>query len=162
MKNIFAGLLFAAFAFSCGEKKEEEKKQVAALPSWLEGEWVSEADNVMFTEKWTRLNDSLMEGKGMATSGNDTLFAERLEIRRVADTIYYIPTVSNQNEGKAVWFRFTAIDSAGFLAENPGHDFPKTIQYRLKGQDSIYATLKGIENGKERMEIFPMKKSVKP
>jgi hypothetical protein len=142
--------------FSCGSKREIKEKP--KLPMWLQGEWISTQDSIDFVESWKALSDSVFEGHGNAYKGDTVLFSEELQIRRKGDTIYYIPTVADQNQGQPVWFRFTKTDSASFLAENPAHDFPKTILYELKGKDSLIATLKGVEDGQERTEVFRMKK----
>ncbi|MBC7862109.1 MAG: hypothetical protein IAF38_03990 [Bacteroidia bacterium] len=156
MKKNILFICVAFFIFSCGNKTPE--KQIPSVPKWLAGEWVSQQDSIEFLEAWTFKNDSFLEGKGLAYKGTEILFSEDLAMKRVGDTLYYIPTVSDQNQGKAVWFKVTMIDSFGFMAENQAHDFPKTINYQLRGKDSVYAILKGVEGGESRTEIFPMKR----
>ena len=103
------------------------------------------------------INDSLFAGKGFGIKGTDTLFSEQLQMKIINGNAYYIPTVAAQNEGNPVQFQVIENDSSGFIAENKKHDFPKRIEYQLKG-DSVYAILTGNENGKDRREIFPMRK----
>jgi hypothetical protein len=156
MKKIILSATAAVALLACSSPVKETNVS-PTLPEWLEGSWVSEADSIRFIESWQKTNDSLLSGRGYAIKGTDTLFSEKLEMRRENDTLYYIPTVSDQNKGEAIRFRLSKIDSTGFVAENSLHDFPKKIEYTIKG-DSIYAILTGSENGKERKEIFPMKK----
>ena len=43
--------------------------------------------------------------------------------------------------------------------ENPKNDFPTKISYTKITNDSIVAAISGIQNGKEKSELFSMKKS---
>ena len=42
--------------------------------------------------------------------------------------------------------------------ENPKHDFPQRIRYRLKG-DTLHARIEGTINGKERAIDFPYQRA---
>lgn len=45
------------------------------------------------------------------------------------------------------------------LFENPEHDFPQRIIYRLEKDGSLFARIEGTINGKERGVDFPMKRA---
>jgi hypothetical protein len=42
--------------------------------------------------------------------------------------------------------------------ENPQHDFPRRIVYRLQAAGSLMARIEGTENGKDRAVDFPMQR----
>ena len=59
------------------------------------------------------------------------VFLEKIQIVSKNGNIYYVADVK---ENKApVYFKFTSLTPDGFVCENPEHDFPKRIEYRLTG-----------------------------
>lgn len=88
-------------------------------------------------------------------------------------------------DSRAAWFEFTRIweDSAGgvfftalpsgqaagtfpmvrandheVIFENPGHDYPQRIIYRMSGADSLLGRIEGVVAGKPRSSDFPMRR----
>ena len=63
--------------------------------------------------------------------GKHKAFHEKIQILIKDDQIYYVADVK---ENKApVYFKFTSLTPDGFICENPDHDLPKRIEYRLAG-----------------------------
>lgn len=102
-------------------------------------------------EHWTKVSDREWAGTGfrLSRSGTDTLFREKLKIITKDNTLYYVADV--KENAVPVYFKFTAINEQGFTCENPEHDFPKKISYRLDGK-KLKATISG--NGKEFSYYF--------
>ncbi|MEQ9376778.1 MAG: DUF6265 family protein [Imperialibacter sp.] len=101
--------------------------------SWLEGTW--ERTNVKqgksAHERWEKDSKTKWLGFGVSLQGEDTTFLEKLSIVVENGGIYYIADVP---ENKApVLFQFTQLSDQGFVCENPTHDFPKKIAYKLEG-----------------------------
>ena len=74
------------------------------------------------------------------------------------DGLYYIPVVKNQNDGLPVKFAATTITKEKIVFENAQHDFPQVISYTKINKDSLVAEIAGTKNGKERKQVFPMKR----
>lgn len=70
--------------------------------------------------------------------GSDTVFIEKLKILEKEGHWYYVADVSHNSA--PVYFKMTSADGSGFVCENPEHDFPKKITYRLDG-DIINASI---------------------
>ena len=84
------------------------------------------------TERWQRISPTEFFGTGTAMKEKDTVFVEKLRILIRENTIFYVSDVpENPNP---VFFKLTEITAYGFVCENPKHDFPKKIEYKLKGK----------------------------
>lgn len=126
--------------------------------SWLQGTWENKTARGRIYESWRRDGDTSLRGKSYMIRGKDTLVFERISLVLRAGELFYIPTVSDQNSGRAVSFRQSSIIAGHLVFENLQHDFPQKISYTLIGQDSLLAVISGMKNGKERAQLFPMKR----
>lgn len=110
--------------------------------TWLEGTWerlLSHPNQTGF-EEWERVGD-LLQGTGVTIQQGDTVFVERLSIERRDDEWYYVADVEQNPE--PVFFLITDAWEAGFVSENPMHDFPKKIEYQLSDDNSLIVTISG-------------------
>lgn len=158
--------LTAAF-ISCQKKENTEtitqepiSKTFAQIEkaSWLIGEWGNTSKEGILTETWTKENDSTFLGKTYFITGKDTAFTESIQLMQKEDQLLYIPTVSDQNEGKPVSFILTTSSENQLVFENKEHDFPQKITYNKITNDSIVAEIYGIKDEIESKETYPMKK----
>lgn len=113
--------------------------------NWILGKWqVNESNNF---EEWEKIDDHLFRGKGLVVKKNDTLITETIEIVQQDKTLYYIPVVTGQNEGKPVAFKLVARKRDEFIFENKTHDFPQRIIYVKNGEEQIDARIEGKKEG---------------
>lgn len=135
--------------------------------SWLTGIWENANEYGAMREVWEVVNDSTLKGTVTATTYAppaqdsltdmvDTLESVTLEERN--GSIFYIPAVRDQNKGLPVKFRMTSSSDSELKFENPDHDFPQIIHYRKINEDSIFATVSGIWEGKPVEDKFPFKR----
>lgn len=109
---------------------------------WLIGTWKLEGKNVY--ETWKGSANNSLHGFSYRVNGADTVRLEQLRFAKEGDRFLYIPDVPG-NRGP-VQFKVTDYDQNSFVAENPQHDFPKRIRYRLiRGDtlDRIEASIEG-------------------
>jgi hypothetical protein len=99
-----------------------------------------------------------MKGKSEMTVDNNVIFSEDLALVLINDSIYYIPTVSFQNEQEEVRFLLKSASTNKWIFENKTHDFPQQIIYTFKEGDSLVATVQGMENGRSQKINFPLKR----
>lgn len=59
------------------------------------------------------------------------------------DTVWYVPQVPNQNEGKAVHFALESAANNDYVFVNHMHDWPQEIVYHFVNDDSLNITLGG-------------------
>ncbi len=155
MKKLI-GLFIISLLLSCGKNKNkfEKLKQM----NWLIGNWENKLPIGTLTENWKKENDSIFIGQSFFIKAKDTLHNENIELNQVGDDVYYIPTVIGQNNDEPVTFKLTTITTNQIVFENPKHDFPQKIVYSKITNDSIIATISGIQQGKASKESYPMKK----
>jgi hypothetical protein len=134
MKKLILFSLLISIASSCLAQHKFE---------WLTGTWKLKDKNVY--EVWikSKVNDDLI-GRSFRINNSDTVVLEKITLTFKNNSYYYIPDVP-QN-AKPVDFKITTFDNSGFVAENPQHDFPKLIRYRLRSNDNLEAAIEG--NGK--------------
>ncbi len=134
-------LLISSFSCSAQESKKLD---------WLIGKWQRENVRPGRTafEIWERNNQGLT-GIGVTLQGSDTVFIERLAIAEKDGELFYVANVSSN--ASATFFKMTSYDESGFESENPDHDFPKKITYKLE-EDVMTATISG--DGKQIPFLF--------
>ena len=149
--SIAAGfLLFSAFTM----KQANDFKKV----EWLIGTWENKTSTGSIYETWSKIRDNELSGKSYMVKGKDTVVFENVRLVQEQDRLFYIPTVKDQNNGLPVRFAAKKISATQLVFENPQHDFPQIISYTKISLDSLVAEISGVRNGKERKEIFPMKR----
>lgn len=125
---------------------------------WLIGSWRGTFPEGCVGETWEKQSDSLFSGRGFFVMGADTVSKETLRLLSEGGQVYYEPTVSKQNDGKAVRFKMTLANETDLVFENPEHDFPQKISYHRIGSDSLLAEISGQQKGAPRTETFPMRR----
>lgn len=147
MKYYFVILVAAITVASCKDRAKDKTatSQAAAIDrfDWLTGRWYMEEKEGITTEDWLRVNDSLLEGRSDFVKGDSVIPFETIRIYNITDTFYYEAKAAGQNKEQPVAFTMTSMTDSGFVAENPAHDFPKRISYRLVNRDSIHAYIDG-------------------
>jgi hypothetical protein len=122
--------------------------------NWFLGKWENKTSEGTFSEEWKVENDTIYLGESYFINNNDTLFSETVRLEQRENDLFYIVTVTNQNDAKPVEFKLTSSTSDYLVFENSAHDFPKKITYKLVTKDSLYAEISG--DGKN--QAFPFKK----
>lgn len=112
---------------------------------WLLGKWnrTNGKPGQITTEEWVKESAFKLKGMGVMRKGADTAFVEKMTLLVKDNAIFFVADVKENNG--LVYFKLTTITSNGFTCENPEHDFPKKIVYKLAGKD-LQATISG--NGK--------------
>ncbi len=145
--------LSIAMNFGC-EKKIEKSAQIIDRANFLLGDWSGEVEGGKMTESWSKRSDSIYDGIAMYIKGKDTLHFETSALTQNVEDLIYSVTVVDQNNGMPVSFRLTKADSVSLVFENPAHDFPKKISYRVINKDSLFITISGDEVGKNSTESY--------
>ncbi len=163
-KRILAFLSVACILQSCSNENTEQTTEAVEAPkasrieqlSWVLGTWQLNTPEVNITEIWNKADDNSYAGHTYVVSTKgDTVYTESLQLVAENDTLYYVPSVSNQNGGKPVRFKEKSITGNEVVFENLAHDFPQRIVYQKTSDTSVYAYVEGMQNGKARKEEFP-------
>ena len=115
----------------------------AISPKALIGTWKMK-DKMVF-ETWKPARDGkTLEGFSFRVKGTDTVAMEQIRFIYEGNLFHYIPDV--QGDQPPVDFKLTQHNAQSFVAENPQHDFPKIIRYKLirkENADVIEASIEG-------------------
>ncbi|HWY11260.1 MAG TPA: DUF6265 family protein [Bacteroidia bacterium] len=131
-------IFFAACSPNGKETKETESNLVFDR---LVGTWkLSEEDQF---EQWTKNNDGSYSSRMYTVVGADTNVMEDVKIIPDAGKWNFITLVKGQNKGKAVTFTSTVLKDTLVQFENPAHDFPRIINYRLPSDNTMQAFIGG-------------------
>jgi uncharacterized protein YciI len=120
------------------------------LPDFLEGTWRIGSQKKY--ERWDKLNENILKGVSYELKDGRIIISEYLDIARHENEITYRATVLNQNQGKSVDFKLTYHGST-ITFENPGHDFPKKIEYKKLSDTEI---LVHVSDGEQKGFSFTM------
>jgi hypothetical protein len=150
MRILILVLLFSQVAFSQPESVQQKLKDL----SWLEGTWnrTNVKPGRAAHERWVRTENNDLQGWGVSMNGSDTSFVEKIRIALKDNELNYVADVPENKE--PIYFKFTELTATGFVCENPTHDFPKKISYRLDGKN-LKATISG--DGKSMDYLFVKK-----
>ena len=148
--------LVACIGFSCAMKSKQNTTFDKTL--WLLGTWENKTSRGSIYEHWTAALPHSLSGKSYMIRGQDTTVFETITVKEDADGLWYIPTVTNQNNNRAVKFKAKVVEDSLMVFENLRHDFPQVISYRLVTPDSLLAEISGNKDGNQRSQRFPMRR----
>src|SRR5262245_20273147 len=123
--------------------------------SWIAGCWEGREPARVYTEQWMKPEGGLMLGMSRTVVGGKAREFEFLQISQQGTDIFYIAKPSGQPEAS---FKLIQNSKQEVVFENPAHDFPQRIIYRLLPDGSMTARIEGKMNGGERGIDFPMKR----
>jgi len=138
-----------------GQKETVKTNKLNKLKWWL-GNWEMESQDGVVTESWANAGEFEWNGSSYyITPNGDTASHEKIRLVNDNDTLFYIPVVSNQNNGISIRFRESLLTDSSIVFENVTHDFPKRIVYVKTSDTSIHAYIDG--NGKQ-VDFYYFKK----
>jgi hypothetical protein len=132
-----AYILFASLVlgFSCTPEKPK------TVFDRLVGTWKL-ADDSQY-ERWTKNNDGSYSSRMFTLAGQDTNVTEDATITAENQKWIFKTLVKGQNKGKAVTFSSTIMKDTLVQFENPAHDFPRMINYRVVNDTILQAFIAG-------------------
>jgi hypothetical protein len=119
--------------------------------AWIAGGWQGKMGRAENEEHWLAPKGGAMLGMSRTVAGGRMVMFEFLRIEQRADGIFYVA----QPKGRPpVDFKLTRSSEKEAVFENPQHDHPKRIAYRLQQDGSLVAHLEGEEKGKRVSQDF--------
>jgi Domain of unknown function (DUF6265) len=125
---------------------------VSAL-SWMAGCWRQESSGRVVDEVWMAPRGDGMLGMSRTVAKGRIVEHEFLQIRVQEGRLVYVAKPSRQPEAT---FTAVAASAREVIFENPAHDFPQRILYRLQPDGNLAARIEGTEKGQTRGIDFPM------
>jgi len=138
---VFAAIAATGFAQSSGIQRA----------SWLQGCWEMSTAGRNVEEIWGRPRGDSMIGVSRTIREGKLSEYETVVLREQGDQLAYVAHPSGQ---PSATFLSTRVTPSELVFENPTHDFPQQIGYRLNG-DALLAWISGTRNGQTRRVEFP-------
>jgi hypothetical protein len=140
--------------FSSGARADGSVDGLNAL-AWLAGCWSQEKAETGSMEMWMAPAGGAMLGMSRTVRNGKTVAHEFMQIRADSNALVFIAQPSNQREAR---FRATRTAELEVVFENPEHDFPQRIIYRLSAPGVLSARIEGMRDGKLHGIDYPMKR----
>ena len=148
-----AAVLLLGFPWAISADEPSSVEDLA----WLAGCWASVGREAGSGEQWTVPAGHTLLGISRTVVNSKTAAYEFLQIRETENgEIEYVAAPSGQAEAT---FLMVRLSESEVVFENPDHDFPQRIIYRLKADGILEARIEGEVNGKARAVDFPMKRT---
>jgi len=135
---------------------------IAALPAtiddlaWLSGCWAAANQEAGSGEQWMPPAGGTMIGVSRSVRDGETVAFEFIRIVEQEDGgLEFIASPSGQSTTS---FFMLSLSDREVIFENPDHDFPQRIIYRLMSDEDLLGRIEGAIDGTERAVDFPMKK----
>jgi hypothetical protein len=124
--------------------------------AWLAGCWQPEQGDPGSGEHWLPPAGGTMLGVSRTVKSGKTVEYEFMQLRTNSEgKLVFIALPSGQKE---TTFVASSISNDAVTFENPGHDFPQKVIYRLQPEGRLVARIEGTRDGKVRGVEFPMKR----
>ncbi len=126
--------------------------------AWLSGCWAATDQDTGSGEQWMPPAGGTMLGMSRTVSDGETVAFEFIRIVSTGDGgLVFIASPSGQN---TTGFALVSVTDHEVIFENPDHDFPQRIIYRLLSDEDLLGRIEGTINGTARAIDFPLKKMV--
>ncbi len=133
---LFALLLFGWPAISFAQACDS-----ADALRFLTGEWIADGERTLTRETWTRVSSRTFEGMGEVvekTSGSRQS-AESLRLVEMSGEVFYVAKVGHN--ALPIAFKLVECSNESAVFENAAHDFPRRLEYRRTGADSLVVSV---------------------
>lgn len=126
-QRLFAVFYCLLFTASVGA---EECRSLEVV-EWILGEWATSPSRVVIREHWHRVSDVTFEGESVTSSvaDDDVVNFETLRLVAMSDGVFYIAKVTDND--LPIPFRLTQCSDDFAVFENPDHNAPQRLIYRL-------------------------------
>ncbi len=154
IRLVFVATVTAIFVFYVTSFAQEVKPTIESL-GWISGCWEqNDAVKKRFgSEQWMKPSGGSMIGMSRTVKNGKTVAFEFLRIVQDDIGIHYISKPSQNTTETS--FKLVKSSASEVVFENPTHDFPQRIIYRLD-KTNLFARIEGNNNGKAMGIDFPM------
>ena len=150
-------VILLCLLLSPGLASAQEKAFTLNDLAWLKGCWSLNRNGRETTEHWMKPAGGTMLGLSRTVADGKTVEFEFTQIRQEPNgDIYFIAKPSGQPEAI---FKLIKGSANEVIFENPQHDFPQRVIYRLQGDDALLGRIEGVSQGKEKSVDFPMSRA---
>lgn len=158
MLRCVVGLLMGLAVLACPLHAQATPVQQL---SWIAGCWrqSNPASGRTVDEQWMAPGGRMMLGMARTVRGDSVIEYEHLQILERGGRAVFHAEPSGQAPAD---FEARTVSDSAVTFENPAHDFPQRVIYRLRGRDSLIARIEGTRNGRVRGVDFPYRRAACP
>ncbi len=150
---IFTLLIISVLA---GDATSQESKPAVQSLAFIAGCWEinAPARKRLVSEQWMiPVGDAMLGMSRTLRDGKLSGFEYMRIVQNDTGVHYFAKPSGNKDETAFKLIKWSANEA---IFENPSHDFPQRIIYRLNSPDSLLARIEGAMNGKVTGMDFPM------
>lgn len=157
-RHLIAALASVALIASIGMPARAEEAPAGKRPAapgrlaslaWLAGSWARDSAGVRTEEHWMAPGGGLMVGMARSIAGGRVRSYEFLRIRESGDTVAYLASPGGRPPTR---FPLKEMGDRWVVFENPTHDFPQRISYRLGADGRLTGRTEGMLRGRLEAE----------
>ncbi|MDX1455301.1 MAG: DUF6265 family protein [Gammaproteobacteria bacterium] len=144
--------------FTVAARSLADASPLAAF-AFMQGCWSGDAgeQGLRIDEYYGAPQGGLLLGQVMHTDARQVVFFEFLRIEATADGIWLTPWPMGRLAETRFKLMLLQDDRAVF--ENPAHDFPQRIEYRLLPGNSLLTRIAGERDGEARVEEYQTRRT---
>lgn len=116
---------------------------------WLQGQWQGNSQEIIFFEKWSIENETILSGKTQAVQNGDTVYNDKMKIELIENKLFFITNVPGSEQ--PVLYKEKESGETKIIFENNEIAFPTTIIYSFKN-DSLHVRMEGKQDNKNVYE----------
>lgn len=123
--------------------------------AWMLGDWRQQTEGTVFTERWRLAEDGTMVGTASSrpVGGEEIYQQEVMTLVMVSGVPVY--RADPDHGGSFVEFTLVACDERSAVFENPDHDFPQRLAYRLNDEGGLDASVTDLEGKGFELSFLP-------
>ncbi len=140
-------LLLAFLAVSASPQTVTDVSGLA----WLAGHWAGPVGRAAAEEHWIAPAGGAMLGVSRTIVKERMVAFEFLRIEKRGNDIFYVAQPGGRPPTS---FKLTQYTATTAVFENPQHDFPQLISYRLEGPDTLVAKIEGGDGAQRKTQEF--------
>lgn len=123
--------------------------------SWMLGDWRQEAEGTVFTERWRLAEDGTMMGTAASRSDDGSAIHQQEVMSLVMVSGVPVYRADPEGDGSFVEFTLIACDERSAVFENPDHDFPQRLAYRLNDAGGLDASVTDLDGQGFELNFLP-------
>ena len=151
IRNVALSILIACPLLASGEL---EKTAGIDQLGWMSGCWASDGAEAGSGEQWMRPAGGQMLGMSRFVRGGKTIAFEFIRIfENETGSLTFFAAPSGQASHS---FALANLSANEVVFEDPQHDFPQRILYRLVEPGRLLGRIEGMSKGEQRTVDFPM------
>lgn len=148
IKNLAGVILLLMFSTALAD--------ISAL-KWMAGCWGHDFNDTGSVEEWMAPAGGLMLGMNRTIRAGKVVAFEYLRI--VEDEDGWTGLIALPSGQEKARFKLVSMSANEVVFENPEHDFPQRIIYRLDSEGNLHGRIEGTIDGAVRVADFPMTKT---